>query len=75
MCKCGNNLAPRGKGGGGGGAPVALGTDLDASVQTKFTSFPLAPFNSSSLLPTHAHRANLNEYKSSADCGRTLSVR
>lgn len=71
MCKCGNNLVPGGeqwcvcvRGGGGGGAPAALGTDLDASVQTKFTSFPLALFNSSSPLPqahTAKHTANLNE--------------
>lgn len=31
MCKCGNNLVLAGD---GGGAPVALGTDLDASVQS-----------------------------------------
>lgn len=71
MCKYGNNLVPWG--GDGGGAPVALGTDLDASVRTKFISFPLTLFNSSSPPPTHTHthRANPNEYKSPADCGRT----
>lgn len=54
MCKCGNNLVPKGA---GGGAPAALGTDLDASVQTKFSSFPLALFNSPSPLTpqTHTH--------------------
>lgn len=34
MCKCGNNLVPWGD---GGGTPVALGTVLETSEQTKFT--------------------------------------
>lgn len=40
MCKCGNDFVLAGD---GGGAHVALGTDLEASVQANFTPFPLQP--------------------------------
>lgn len=52
-------------------APVALKTDLEASVQTKFTSIPPHIFTAAPL-PTHA--ASLNEYEFDSLWARTASV-